>query len=135
MASAGTPRTPASGPAGTPGTPSGAAETPRPPRDGVSESSPEAPLSESVGAPLSESPVSRVRHLRAYVRAFCATNYLLGKRGRSLLDGLPVEEPQLREFSLEVMEQFSHGLQAQRARVLAAEVGRLMRSLSTQKLK
>jgi hypothetical protein len=85
--------------------------------------------------PLSESPLSRVRHLRAFVRAFCATNYLLGKRGRALMEGLPAGEPQLRELSLEVMEQLSHGVQAQRARVLAAEVGRLMRSLSTQKLR
>jgi hypothetical protein len=91
----------------------------------------EAPLS----APLSEAPVSRVRQLRAFVRAFCATNYLLGKRGRALLEGLPGDEPQVQELSIEVMEQLSHGLQAQRARVLAAEVGRLMRSLSTQKLK
>jgi hypothetical protein len=97
---------------------------------------PDAPLSEAgLGAPLSESPVSRVRHLRAYVRSFCATNYLLGKRGSALLEGLSVDEPQARELALEVMEQFSHGVQAQRARVLAAEVGRLMRALSTQKLK
>ena len=108
-----------------------------PPRPPVSElpfseaSLPEAPLS----APLSESPVSRVRHLRSFVRAFCATNYLLGKRGRTLLEGLPADEPQVHELSIEVMEQLSHGVQAQRARVLAAEVGRLMRSLSTQKLK
>ena len=84
----------------------------------------EAPLSE---APLSEAPVSRGRHLRAFVRAFCATNYLLGKRGRALLEGLPADEPQANAFSLEVMEQLSHGVQAQRARVLAAEVGLLMR--------
>ncbi len=95
------------------------------------------PLSEeaALSGPLSESPVSSVRHLRAFVRAFCATNYLLGKRGRALLEGLSLEEPQARELSLEVMEQLSHGVQAQRARVLAAEVGRLMRSLSTQKLR
>jgi len=92
----------------------------------------EAPLSE---APLSESPVSRGRHLRAFVRAFCATNYLLGKRGRALLEGLPADDPQASALSLEVMEQLSHGVQAQRARVLAAEVGRLMRSLSTQRLR
>ena len=86
-------------------------------------------------APPSVSPVSSVRHLRAFVRAFCATNYLLGKRGRALLEGLPEDQPQARELSIEVMEQLSHGVQAQRARVLAAEVGRLMRSLSTQKLR
>ena len=97
----------------------------------------DAPLSEAPPseAALSEPPVSRVRQLRAFVRAFCATNYLLGKRGRGLLEGLPADEPQARELSLEVMQQLSHGVQAQRARVLAAEVGRLMRSLSTQRLR
>lgn len=126
----------ASGSAGTPRIPNGPPGPPDAAASAGAESSTDAPLSEAgLGAPLSESPLSSVRHLRAYVRAFCATNYLLGKRGRALLEGLPVNEPLAREFSLEVMEQFSHGLQAQRARVLAAEVGRLMRSLSTQKLK
>jgi hypothetical protein len=36
---------------------------------------------------------------------------------------------------VEVVEQFSNGVQANRAHVLAVEVGRLMRSLGAQKLK
>lgn len=69
------------------------------------------------------------------MRSFAATNYLLGKRGSALGEGLWLDEPQVRELLQEVTEQLSNGVQANRARVLAAEVGRLMRSLSTQKLK
>jgi hypothetical protein len=96
----------------------------------------DAPLSEAaVSAPLSESPVSQLRHTRSFIRAFSATNYLLGKRGADLGEGLSALDPQSQELLAEVTEQLSHGVQANRARVLAAEVGRLMRSLSTQKLK
>jgi hypothetical protein len=85
--------------------------------------------------PVSEPPASQQRQVRSYVRSFAATNYLLGKRGSALGEGLWLEEPQVRELLQEVTEQLSNGVQANRARVLAAEVGRLMRSLSTQKLK
>lgn len=85
--------------------------------------------------PASEPPASQQRQVRSYVRSFAATNYLLGKRGSALGEGLWLEEPQVRELLQEVTEQLSNGVQANRARVLAAEVGRLMRSLSTQKLK
>ena len=83
----------------------------------------------------SEPPASQLRQNRSYIRAFIATNYLLGRRGAALADGLPVVDAPSRQMLGEVTEQLSHGVQAQRARVLAAEVGRLMRSLSTQKLK
>jgi hypothetical protein len=86
-------------------------------------------------AALSESPVSQLRQNRSFIRAFSATNYLLGKRGAALGEGLAVVDAQSKELLAEVTEQLSHGVQANRARVLAAEVGRLMRSLSTQKLK
>ena len=86
-------------------------------------------------APNSESPVSQLRQTRSFIRAFSATNYLLGKRGAALGEGLCTTDPQARALLAEVTEQLSHGVQTNRARVLAAEVGRLMRSLSTQKLK
>jgi hypothetical protein len=98
----------------------------------LSPSQLEGPRSEA--AP-SESPVSQLRQTRSFIRAFSATNYLLGKRGALLGQGLTTGDPQAQEFLAEVTEQLSHGVQANRARVLAAEVGRLMRSLSTQKLK
>ncbi|MEY2931024.1 MAG: hypothetical protein RL033_1773 [Pseudomonadota bacterium] len=85
--------------------------------------------------PSSEAPPSQQRQVRSYVRSFAATNYLLGKRGSALGEGLCLEEPQVRELLQEVTEQLSNGVQANRARVLAAEVGRVMRSLSTQRLK
>ncbi|MEY4544041.1 MAG: hypothetical protein RL685_236 [Pseudomonadota bacterium] len=85
--------------------------------------------------PSSEAPASQQRQVRSYVRSFAATNYLLGKRGSALGEGLCLEEPQVRELLQEVTEQLSNGVQANRARVLAAEVGRVMRSLSTQRLK
>lgn len=84
--------------------------------------------------------VSRERQTRCYVRAFVAANYLLGKRGPALgagldLEGLDPGGATARQALLEVVEQFSHGVQANRAHVLAAEVGRLMRALGAQKLK
>jgi len=84
--------------------------------------------------------VSRERQTRCYVRAFVATNYLLGKRGTALgagldLEGLDPGGSAARQAMLEVVEQFSNGVQANRAHVLAAEVGRLMRALGAQKLK
>lgn len=104
--------------------------------EGGAQSQLEGPGSEAaLSAPLSESPVSQLRQNRSFIRAFSATNYLLGKRGAALGEGLAVADAQSRELLAEVMEQLGHGVQANRARVLAAEVGRLMRSLSTQKLK
>jgi len=84
--------------------------------------------------------VARERQTRCYVRAFVAANYLLGKRGAALGAGLDLEglDPggnAARQALLEAIEQFSNGVQANRAHVLAAEVGRLMRSLAAQKLK
>jgi hypothetical protein len=89
----------------------------------------------SPSAPNSEAPVSQLRQTRSFIRAFSATNYLLGKRGAALGEGLFTTDPQARALLAEVTEQLSHGVQTNRARVLAAEVGRLMRSLSSQKLK
>jgi hypothetical protein len=101
-----------------------------------SQSQLDGPRSEAaLSAPLSESPVSQLRQNRSFIRAFSATNYLLGRRGVALGHGLSAVDPQSKELLAEVTEQLSHGVQANRARVLAAEVGRLMRSLSTQKLK
>lgn len=75
------------------------------------------------------------KQARSFLRAFAATNYLLGKRQRELGAGLNVVDAYSRQALLEVTEQLSHGRQEHRARVLAAEVGRLMRSLSSQRLK
>ena len=95
----------------------------------------DGPRSEPFSSVEGEPPASRERQTRCYVRAFIATNYLLGKRGAALGQGLHLTDAAARHALAEVTEQLSHGVQAQRARVLAAEVGRLMRSLSTQKLK
>jgi hypothetical protein len=69
------------------------------------------------------------------LRAFAATNYLLGKRGEDLGANIDLGEPAAREMLDEVVTQLSHPVLATRARALAAEVGRLMRSLSAQRLK
>jgi hypothetical protein len=69
------------------------------------------------------------------MRAFVATNYLLGKRHAALAAGMAFNEPLAREALAEITDQLSHGVQEHRARVLAAEVGRLLRSLGAQKLK
>jgi hypothetical protein len=80
-------------------------------------------------------PPSNVKHLRSFLRAFVATNYLLGKRQIALRQGMTLSDPAADEALTEITDQLSHGVQDHRARVLAAEVGRLMRSLSAQKLK
>jgi hypothetical protein len=80
-------------------------------------------------------PTSHAKHLRSFLRAFVATNYLLGKRQSALRMGTTLSDPAAREALTEITDQLSHGVQEHRARVLAAEVGRLMRSLGAQKLK
>ena len=75
------------------------------------------------------------KHLRSYLRALVATNYLLGKRHAALSAGVQLDDPLAQRALDEITDQLSHGVQEHRARVLAAEVGRLMRSLGAQKLK
>jgi hypothetical protein len=78
---------------------------------------------------------SRVKQTRSFLRAVVATSYLLGKRHQALGLGLRCTDALARETVSEIAGQLSHAVQAQRARVLAAEVGRLMRSLDAQRLK
>ena len=78
---------------------------------------------------------SNAKHTRSFMRAFVATNYLLGKRQSALAVGVAVTDPAALAVLTEIIDQLSHGVQEHRARVLAAEVGRLMRSLGAQKLK
>lgn len=78
---------------------------------------------------------SYAKHTRSFVRAFVATNYLLGKRRQALAAGLTTTDPDARAAVSEISQQLSHGVQEHRARALAAEVGRLMRSLAAQRLK
>ena len=73
---------------------------------------------------------SNAKHTRSFMRAFVATNYLLGKRQSALAVGVAVTDPAALAALTEIIDQLSHA----RA-VLAAEVGRLMRSLGAQKLK
>jgi L-serine deaminase len=80
-------------------------------------------------------PASASKHVRSFVRAFVATNYLLGKRHAALAAGVSLVDPVALRALTEITDQLSHGMQQQRARVLAAEVGRLMRSLGSQRLK
>jgi hypothetical protein len=80
-------------------------------------------------------PNSHAKHLRSFLRAFVATNYLLGKRHGALRLGTTFTDPVALSALTEIIDQLSHGVQEHRARVLAAEVGRLMRSLGAQKLK
>lgn len=78
---------------------------------------------------------SNAKHVRSFMRAFVATNYLLGKRSAALSAGVAVSEPAALSALNEITEQLSDVVREHRARVLAAEVGRLMRSLGAQKLK
>ena len=80
-------------------------------------------------------PTSHAKHLRLFLRAFVATNYLFGKRQTALRLGTTFTDPAAVQALAEIIDQLSHGVQEHRARVLAAEVGRLMRSLGAQKLK
>jgi L-serine deaminase len=80
-------------------------------------------------------PASAAKHVRSFLRAFVATNYLLGKRHAALSAGVRFTDPAAQRALTEITDQLSHGQQQQRARILAAEVGRLMRSLGSQRLK
>jgi hypothetical protein len=83
---------------------------------------------EPVGTP-------NAKQTRSFIRAFAATNYLLGKRQQALSGGVTFADPAARRALEEITDQLSHGVQEQRARILAAEVGRLIRSLGAQRLK
>jgi len=78
---------------------------------------------------------SRGLSTRSFVRAFVATSYLLGKRRQALSAQVAATDPLAREALLEITEQLSHPARERRARVLAGEVGRLLRSLGAQRLK
>jgi len=82
-----------------------------------------------------DQPSSSAKHARSYVRAFVATNYLLGKRQVALSAGVALRDPAAVQALGEITSQLSDGVQEHRARVLAAEVGRLLRSLGAQKLR
>ena len=85
--------------------------------------------------PESEPASASDKHVRSFLRAFVATNYLLGKRHAALSAGLRSSDVAAQRALAEITDQLSHGMQQHRARVLAAEVGRLMRSLGSQRLK
>jgi hypothetical protein len=88
------------------------------------------------GSDRDSAPTSNAKHTRSFMRAFVATNYLLGKRQSGLSAGTTFfRDPVALAALAEITDQLSHGVQEHRARVLAAEVGRLMRSLGAQKLK
>jgi hypothetical protein len=93
------------------------------------------PSAREPGSEQDAAPTSNAKHVRSFMRAFVATNYLLGKRHSALTAGTTFTDPQALSALAEITDQLSHGVQEHRARVLAAEVGRLMRSLSAQKLK
>jgi len=84
---------------------------------------------------VADQPSSSGKHARSFMRAFVATSYLLGKRHGALSAGVALRDPAALEALGEITDQLSHGVQEQRARVLAAEVGRLLRSLGAQKLR
>jgi hypothetical protein len=78
--------------------------------------------------------VTSREHGRGFVRALVATRYLLGVRGEALRSGLSGTGDTATDLS-EVVAQLSHGVRQERARVLAAEVGRLMRALQSERIR
>jgi hypothetical protein len=72
---------------------------------------------------------------RAFVRALIATRYVLGTRGNALSAGLERLGPAERPAVDEIMAQLAHGVREQRARVLAAEAGRMLRALNGEKIR
>lgn len=93
------------------------------------------PSKRAPSAELDTAPTSNAKSVRYYARAFVATNYLLGKRRSALTAGASFTDPLALSALAEITDQLSHGVQEHRARVLAAEVGRLMRSLGAQTLR
>jgi hypothetical protein len=72
---------------------------------------------------------------RSFGRALIATNFLLGKRGAALSAGVNLNDPASDRAAAELHGQLSHGSRQHRARVLAAEVGRIVRSLRAQRIR
>jgi hypothetical protein len=69
------------------------------------------------------------------VRALLATRYLLGTRGEALAAGLERLGADERPALDEIVAQLAHGVREQRARVLAAEAGRMLRALNGEKIR
>jgi hypothetical protein len=78
------------------------------------------------------------------MRALVATRYLLGTRGEALRSGLGATglggaglgaTSEATADLNEIVGQLSHGVRQERARVLAAEVGRLMRALQSERIR
>ncbi|MCB9585497.1 MAG: hypothetical protein H6718_08870 [Polyangiaceae bacterium] len=65
-----------------------------------------------------------------FQRGFVAAAYLIGRRGKGLLDGLP--EPSARTKSL--ASQLAHPERQSRAAALAPELAALIRSLDSRRL-
>lgn len=76
-----------------------------------------------------------VRTARSFVRAFVATSYLLGRRRQGLSAQVLFSDPVARTALTEIARELSHPTRERRARILAAEVGRLIRSLAAQRLR
>ena len=85
--------------------------------------------------PDSPSTSSSSKQARSFARAFVATSYLLGRRRGGLSEGVSFADPVAQQVLLDLTQQLSHGVQEQRARALAAEVARLMRSLDAQRIR
>ncbi len=66
----------------------------------------------------------------AFQRGFVAAAYLVGRRGKGLLDGLPNPTARTRALA----GQLGHADRAARAAALAPELAALMRSLESRRL-
>lgn len=80
-------------------------------------------------------PPRSVKTGRSFVRAFVAARYVLGHRRQRLSAAVQLADPELRSVLAEITTELSHPAREQRARVLATEVGRMIRSLVAQRLR
>lgn len=80
-------------------------------------------------------PSQAVKQTRGFVRGFAAASYLLGRRRQALSAPVLASDPAAQQALLEVTSELGHPARERRARALANEVGRLMRSLGAQRLK
>lgn len=72
---------------------------------------------------------------RAFVRALIATRYVLGARGEALESGLGALAAEDAAARDELMAELAEGGRRERARVLAGEMGRVVRALASERIR
>lgn len=85
--------------------------------------------------PLPQASPDRSLPNRRFCQAVVATRYLLGARSEGLSEGLTLSDDSCRQAVGQEVLRLSRGLREERAKFLARQVTRIVRSLRAQRLR